>query len=74
MCFVGPKIFFTTLENYVFKSHEISRIYLYLNIIIKRKFVQYDIKNDLLDFPPVDYQELGKIHLSTELDTIQLIE
>ena len=36
--------------------------------------VRYDIKNPLVDFLQVHYQESGKIHLSTELDTIQLIE
>ena len=76
MCYVGPKIFLITLENYFFESLEILRIYLYLNMIItrslKHKCVQYDIKiNYVLQ---VNYHELSKNHLLTELDTIQLIE
>ena len=62
MCNVSPKIFYITLENHLIKSDEILRI------------VRYDIKNQLFDFLQVHYQESGKIHLSTELDTIQLIE
>ena len=38
------------------------------------KSVRYDIKNQLLDFLQVNYQELNKTHLLRELDTIQRIE